>query len=138
MSASDTRQRKAAVLAWSHRVFAGAGLTPTPEQFDDIASTVAGSIVMQILLPLAEEHGAVGFERYLGIYEVSEDNVLEHFDSASATLAVMCVKAGGQDPWGPDDPLLLGAEDEIDSRMNSFLDLALPQWIDGVRQEYGP
>jgi len=135
---SDERPRKDAVFAWSRQVFSNAGLTPTSEQFDDIASTMAGSIVMQILVPFAEERGAPGFKNYLGIYEVSEENVLEHFDGACSMLAVMSVQAEGQDPAGPSDPRLVRVEDEIDARMKHLLDLALPDWVEGVRQEYGP
>jgi hypothetical protein len=135
---SDERPRKDAVFAWSRQVFAKAGLTPTSEQFDDIASTMAGSIVMQILVPFAEERGAPGFMNYLGIYEVSEENVLEHFDTACSTLAIMSVKAEGLDPAGPSDPRLVRVEDEIDARMKHLLDLALPEWAEGIRQEYGP
>lgn len=135
---SDERPRKDAIFAWSHQVFAKAGLTPTSGQFDDIASTMAGSIVMQVLVPFAEERSAPEFKSYLGIYEVSEENVLEHFDAACAMLALMSVKAEGQDPAGPNDPHLLRVEDEIDARMKHLLDLALPEWAEGVRQEYGP
>lgn len=136
---SDGRPRKDAVFTWSHQVFANAGLTPTSEQFDDIASTMAGSIVMQILVPIAEERGAAqGFTNYLGIYNVSEENVLEHFDVACSMLAIMSVKAEGQDSAGPSDPRLVRVEDEIDARMKHLLDLALPEWAEGVRQEYGP
>lgn len=135
---SDERPRKDAVLDWSREVFASAGLTPTPAQFNDIASTMAGSIVMQILVPFAEERGASGFKNYLGIYEVSEENVLEHFDTACAMLSLMSVKAEGQEPVGPSDPRLVRVEDEVDARMNQLLDLALPEWAAGVRQEYGP
>jgi hypothetical protein len=135
---SDERPRKDAVFAWTHQVFAKAGLTPTSAMFDDIASTMAGSIVMQILVPLSEERGASsGFANYLGIYAVSEENVLEHFDTACAMLSMMSVQAEGQDPVGPSDPRLVRVEDEIDARMNSFLNLALPEWAEGVRQEYG-
>ena len=104
---SDERPRKDAVFAWSRQVFANAGLTPTSGQLDDIASMMAGSIVMQILVPFAEERGASGFKSYLGIYKVSEENVLEHFDTACAMLAIMSVKAEGQDPAGPIDPRLV-------------------------------
>lgn len=135
---SDGRPRKDVVFTWTHQVFASAGLTPTSEQFDDIASMMAGSIVMQILVPMAEERGAQGFENYLGIYELSEENVLEHFDAACSILAIMSVKAEGQDPAGPSDPRLVRVEDEIDARMKHLLDLALPEWAEGVRQEYGP
>lgn len=137
-SESDGRPRKEAVFAWSHQVFANAGLTPTSEQFDDIASSMAGSIVMQILVPFAEERGASGFKNYLGIYQVSEENVLEHFDIACSMLAIMSVKAEGQDPGGPSDPRLVLVEDEIDARIKHLLDLALPEWAVGVHQEYGP
>jgi hypothetical protein len=133
---SDLRPRKDAVFAWSDQVFANAGLQPTSEQFDDLASTMAGSIVMQILVPFAEERGASGFKNYLGFYEVSEENVLEHFDTACAILAIMSVKAEGQDP--ANDPRLMRVADEIDARINHLLDLALPEWSEGVRQEYGP
>jgi hypothetical protein len=135
---ADERPRKDAVFTWSRQVFANAGLTPTSEQFDDIASTMAGSIVVQILVPLAEERGAPGFKSYLGTYEISEENVLEHFDVACSILAIMCVKAEGQDPAGSSDPHLVRVEDEIDARMKHLLDLALPEWTEGVRQEYGP
>jgi hypothetical protein len=134
---SGERPRKDAVVAWSHEVFAKAGLTPTSAQFDDIASAMAGSIVMQILVPLAEERRASGFRNYLGGYEVSEENILEHFNAACGVLAIMIVKAEGWDPQGPSDPLLVRAEDEIDTRMKHLLDLALPEGADGVRQEYG-
>ncbi|HEY8814747.1 MAG TPA: hypothetical protein VIP57_06540 [Candidatus Dormibacteraeota bacterium] len=99
---------------------------------------MAGSIVMQILVPLAEERGASGFETYLGVYQVSEENVLEHFDTACAMLAIMSLKAEGQDPVGPSDPRLVRVEDEIDARIKHLLDLALPEWAEGVRQEYAP
>lgn len=123
---------------WTRQVFANAGLTPTSEQFHEIASTMAGSIVMQILVPFAEERRASDFKRYLGIFKVSEENVLEHFDAAGSMLAHMSVKADGQDPAGPNDPRLVRVEDEIDARMKHLLDLALPEWTEGVRQEYGP
>jgi hypothetical protein len=135
---SDERPRKEAVFTWSHEVFAKADLAPTPAQFDDIASTMAGSIVVQILVPLAEERGASGFLNYLDIYKISEENVLEHFNGACSILAIMIVKAGGQEPQGRYDPLLIKVENEIDARMKNLLDLALPEWADGVRQEYGP
>jgi hypothetical protein len=135
---SDERPRKEAVLDWSRQVFANAGLTPTSEQFNDIASTMAGSIVMQILVPFAEERCAPDFVRYLGVFEVSEENVLEHFDAACSMLALMSAKAEGQDPASPNDPHLVRVEDEIDARMKHLLALALPEWATGVRQEYGP
>lgn len=133
----DLRPRKDAVFAWSHQVFANAGLTSTPAQFDDIASTMAGSIVMQILVPFAEERGASGFTTYLGTYKISEENVLEHFDTACQILAIMVVKAEGQESQSSTDPRLVRIEDEIDTRMNRLLELALPEWAEGVRQEYG-
>ena len=138
VTSSDERPRKEAVLAWSREVFARAGLRPTPAQFEDVAATMAGSIVMQILIPFAEERGAPGFKGYLGAFQVSEENVLEHFNAACSILAIMSVKAEGQDPSGPADPRLTSAEDEIDARMKHLLDLALPEWAAGVRQEYGP
>lgn len=139
MSATDPdlRPRKDAVSAWSRQVFAEAGLTPTPAQFDDIESTMAGSIVMQILVPFAQERGASGFTTYLGTYEISEENVLEHFDTACQILALMIVGAEGQESQSPTDPRLVRVEDEIDARMNRLLELALPEWAEGVRQEYG-
>jgi hypothetical protein len=136
---SDQRPRKDAVLDWSHRVFATAGLTPTPEQFDDIASSMADSIFGQILMPLAEERGvSSGLSNYLGIYKVSPENVLEHLNPACGVLAHMILKADGHEATGPDDPALVKVENEIDARMNHLLDLALPEWAAGVRQEYGP
>jgi hypothetical protein len=135
---SDERPRKDAIFDWSRQVFANAALTPTPEQFDDIASAMAGSIVMQILVPFAEERGAPDFMRYLGVFEVSEENVLEHFDAACSMLALMSVNAEGHDAAGPNDPHLVRVEDEIDARIKHLLDLALPEWAKGVRQEYGP
>jgi hypothetical protein len=134
---ADERPRKDAVFAWSREVFANAGLTPTSAQLDDIASSMAGSIVTQILVPLAGERGASGFSNYLGAFGVSEENVLDHFNAACGVLAIMIVKAEGYDPQGPEDPLLVRVEDEIDARMTHLLDLALPEWSKGVRQEYG-
>lgn|GEM_PF-6737419 len=134
---TEVRPRKDAVLAWSRDVFAEADLAPTSAQLDDIASSMAGSIVTQVLVPLADERGASGFRAYLGAFDVSEQNILEHLDAACGVLALMIVRAGGHDPVRPDDPALVEAEDEIDFRMRGLLDLALPEWSKGVLQEYG-
>jgi hypothetical protein len=136
--APEERPRREAVVAWSEKVFVGAGLTPTQAQFDDIASAMADSIFGQILMSLAEERGvSSGLVNYLGMYQVTEKNVLEHLNAACGVLAIMILKAQGHEPAGPDDQLLVEVEDEIDARINHLLDLALPEWIRGVREEYG-
>jgi hypothetical protein len=135
---SDERPRRQAVEAWTTKVFEGAGFPPTQAQFDDIASSMADSIFGQILMPLAEQHGvADGLGRYLGFYQVNEKTVLEHLNPASGVLAFMILKAQGHETTGPDDQRLVEVEDEIDARMSHLLDLALPEWINGVRAEYG-
>jgi hypothetical protein len=88
---------------------------------------------------MAEERGvSSGLGNYLGIYKVSPENVLEHLNPASGVLAHMIIKSHGHEATGPDDQALVEVEDEIDARMNRLLDLALPEWAEGVRQEYGP
>ena len=130
--------KKEALTAWAERVFRDAALSPTPDQIREIAKTVAGLILTQRLVPYAQSNGANLFEGWLGETHVGPPNILERIDGACSILTVMLADTEVQ----RDDSRRASVESRIFREINEIivdeLGASLDEFVDGVREEFGP